>query len=411
MIRFELPLVIIGVFLIGLVAGCITGGPDGTGNLPLTGNLALLVSDDEADIADFDSLIVSFSHARIFVNENGTGFEEFDLNGTSVDLTQVIGEQAISILNVELPQGRYTKVELHVASVNGIVDGNGVMVQIPSNKLQIVRPFTITAGETTTFVFDIHVVKQGSRDQYNLLPVIGKSGVVGDDVPPIVEVNCTVDEDCNGTEICIEGVCLEVECVEDSDCEGNWTCLDNVCVECIEDGDCDGMELCVDNACVEVECIVDGDCLENQTCVDNECVDLECVIDGDCGENETCLNNTCVELECVLDEDCGELQICVDNECIGVECLVDSDCLGNETCINNTCEINETGPPSQCDDANVSAVYSCPDGSLRVVSSVPGAGFTIIRPDDSEIDCPVVAEPSQECQDALDTCYDENLCE
>ncbi|MFB6361013.1 MAG: DUF4382 domain-containing protein [Halobacteriales archaeon] len=124
------------------------------------------------------------------MQDNGTrtdtgdqgGFREIDLDGASVDLTQVVGEKAISVFDGELPEGRYAKIELVASGIDGIVDGGPVDVMIPSGKLQIVKPFEVVAGETLSFVFDINVVKKGQTGDYNLLPVIAKSGVSGNDV-------------------------------------------------------------------------------------------------------------------------------------------------------------------------------------------------------------------------------------
>lgn len=111
-----------------------------------------------------------------------TGFFVIDLDGATVDLTQVVGDKAIGVFDGELPEGRYTKIELYAADVGGIVDGDPVDVMIPSGKLQIVKPFEVVAGETLSFVFDINVVKKGRTGEYNLLPVISESGVAGKDV-------------------------------------------------------------------------------------------------------------------------------------------------------------------------------------------------------------------------------------
>lgn len=186
---------------------CPTDCTAGVTPSPATGTFVLLISDAEANIEDFESVNVTFSTARIFPvdsvdtndsgvgddnsGENGSGeenggngFETIDLNGVTVDLTQVIGEKAISVLEVELETGTYSKVELTVESVEAtLLDGNAADVKIPSENLKIVKQFTIDEGEETKFVFDIQVVKKGSTDEYNLLPVISKSGVVGEDLP------------------------------------------------------------------------------------------------------------------------------------------------------------------------------------------------------------------------------------
>ena len=203
-----------------------------------TGEFRLLISDQPAAIGDFDSLDVTFDRARVFrkqgdgeetpteatetsTTENGTaeptangtqtpeatenetvamddeemdeedetedeedgegGFTVFELDSPTVDLTEVVGDRAIGVLDGKLETGEYTKIELHVSDVEGIVDGETVDVKVPSNKLQITKPFEVTAEEPVEFVFDINVVEKGNGG-YNLLPVISESGVAGTDV-------------------------------------------------------------------------------------------------------------------------------------------------------------------------------------------------------------------------------------
>ena len=110
------------------------------------------------------------------------GFVEFDLGGAAVDLTTVVGDKATPILESELEEGAYSTIALETSDVEGVVDGERVSVKIPSERLRIVKPFEVRAGESLSFVFDINVVKKGPRDEYNLLPVIGESGVAGRDV-------------------------------------------------------------------------------------------------------------------------------------------------------------------------------------------------------------------------------------
>ncbi|MFW5918605.1 MAG: DUF4382 domain-containing protein [Halanaeroarchaeum sp.] len=182
-----------GALATTLVAGC---SGDSTG----TGEFRLLISDQPTDIDDFESLDVTLSSARVFradddeelttgvVNEtsteteDGEGFVEFDLDSVTVDLTQVKGDRAVSVLEDELEEGRYSGIELRVASAEGVVDGEDVEVTVPSDRLRIIKPFEIGADEELSFVFDINVVQKGPADGYNLLPVIGKSGVAGEDV-------------------------------------------------------------------------------------------------------------------------------------------------------------------------------------------------------------------------------------
>jgi hypothetical protein len=217
---------------VSLLAGCSSGGDTGeptdgqttAGETTTTadrqsesvGSFELLISDRPADIGDFDRLSVTVDSARVFpksvepttepattTNTTATaaattaepatgtttqadapedaGFTVLDLENPTVDLTTVLGEDAVSVFEGDLAAGTYTKVELHVAEVEGIVDGESVPVKVPSEKLQIVHNFTV-GDQPVQFVFDINVVKKGPNG-YNLLPVISESGVAGKDVP------------------------------------------------------------------------------------------------------------------------------------------------------------------------------------------------------------------------------------
>ncbi|WP_181692953.1 DUF4382 domain-containing protein [Natronomonas sp. LN261] len=200
------------------LAGCSdsqSGSDDGS---VASGTFRLLISDQPVAIEDFDSLDVTLSAARVFradedeeitpgvangtVNETATppsdtttgddtdgseddgsgGFVKFDLDSVTVDLTQVKGNRAVSVLEGELEEGRYSGIELRVASAEGVVDGEAVDVMVPSNRLRIVKPFEIGTDEELDFVFDITVIRKGPTGGYNLLPVIGESGVAGEDV-------------------------------------------------------------------------------------------------------------------------------------------------------------------------------------------------------------------------------------
>ncbi|WP_265109357.1 DUF4382 domain-containing protein [Halosolutus halophilus] len=201
-----------------------------------SGNFRLLISDMPADIGDFDRLDVTFDRARIFdggneeaddedesdddkeaadeeeqaddgdgaddpdddeedeeesekeddeENENverKRGFYILDLDGATVDLTQVVGDKATNVFEGGLSEGTYQKIELYVSDVEGIVDGEAVEVNVPNEKLQINKSFEIGGDDSVEFVFDINVVKRGPDNGYNLKPVISKSGVNGKDI-------------------------------------------------------------------------------------------------------------------------------------------------------------------------------------------------------------------------------------
>lgn len=176
------------------------------------GNFELFISDAPADIEDFDYLKVTINKVRIFtMGENGSegGFEEREVNET-VELTELIGEKAISVLSTNLSEGDYSKIELHVGEVEAMAGNETAEVKVPSGKLQIVNAFTITNEDTIRFVFDINVVKKGHSNDYNLLPVISKSGVIGkdlqeDEVEEVEETGEDEEEDEEETNSTVSG--------------------------------------------------------------------------------------------------------------------------------------------------------------------------------------------------------------
>lgn len=164
-----------------LISGCVENVDDDL--LPGEGRMVLYISDKPADIDDFDLLNVSFFKVRIHTTGNDTegNWTERAINET-IDLTKLVGPNAIRIVNITLKAGNYSKIELYVNDTLGIVDGNETEVFVPSGKLMINKNFSVEANKTVKFVFDINVVKRGNQDKYNLLPVISESGVVGKDL-------------------------------------------------------------------------------------------------------------------------------------------------------------------------------------------------------------------------------------
>lgn len=168
--RKELLLLVFGISV--AMAGCTSG----------VGDVEVLVSDQPNEIGNFFYLNTTFSEARIYEGENENAARVVDLDGVTVDLTEVKGTTAASLLNTTLPAGNYTKIELEVESAVGDAAGSSNnSIHVPAGKLMLTKPFKVVPDETTRFVFDIKVVERG-RSGYNLLPVISESGVAGKDV-------------------------------------------------------------------------------------------------------------------------------------------------------------------------------------------------------------------------------------
>jgi hypothetical protein len=145
------------------------------------GTFRLQVTDQPSAIGDFESLNVTVSEVRVHralagneTNETGEWIT-FEPSNQTFDLTKLQEGNVTTIVNESVEAGNYTQVRLIVESAEGFANENLVNVNVPSGTLKIVKPFVIAANQTTTFLFDINVVKTGKN--YNLLPVIGKSGV------------------------------------------------------------------------------------------------------------------------------------------------------------------------------------------------------------------------------------------
>lgn len=160
---------------------------DGEGNgQKNNANVVMSLGKTKNDITDFDHLNVTFYKARIHraytVNNTTTyNWTEVELDNVTVDLTNLSATNETIVGNLTLDAGNYTKIELFVSDVQGIVDGDEVEMKVPSGKLKVVGDFELGANETASFTFDIDVVQRGNRAVYNLLPVIVKNQEDDDD--------------------------------------------------------------------------------------------------------------------------------------------------------------------------------------------------------------------------------------
>lgn len=169
-----------------LAVGCEEAPSPSPGGISTEGevNFRLLISDEVNAIEDFASLNVTITGigAHQVGGEDGW-IEPEDFAAVEVDLKPLQGENATEIWNGHLDDGEYNKVFIYVSDVAGILNGDEdgepveANVKLPSGKLQISKPFTISSeGQVINFVFDITVVEAGKSGQYILQPQIAQSG-------------------------------------------------------------------------------------------------------------------------------------------------------------------------------------------------------------------------------------------
>ena len=144
---------------------------------PLTyGTLYFAVTDRPNAIGDFTSLTVSVS--KISIHSASDNLENTWLDFTpsidNFDLVSLESGDIQILVSTPLQTGRYTQVRLVVTSAVGILKTGGTEnVTVPSGELKLVQSFQIEENKTTTFVFDLNVVKTGNN-AYMLSPVAGK---------------------------------------------------------------------------------------------------------------------------------------------------------------------------------------------------------------------------------------------
>ena len=142
------------------------------------GNFVFLISDDVNAINDFQSLNVSISKIGLQRKGEASQWIELDPEVEAVDLTLLQEDKAQEIWRGNVPEGQYTKVFIHVSDVSGVLKETGrpVSVKLPSEKLQIPKPFEVTGDSVVSFVYDVTVVQAGKSGQYILKPQVGQSG-------------------------------------------------------------------------------------------------------------------------------------------------------------------------------------------------------------------------------------------
>ena len=176
-------LAIVVVIAIVAVAGYLVTKPAGTYAPALSptpplnyGVFYFAVTDRPNAIGDFAALNVTVS--KIGVHSAKDNLEniwlEFTPSTSTFDLVTLQGDNIQTLVSTFLPIGKYTQVRLIVVNAVGILKTGGTEnVTVPSGELKLVQSFQIEENKTTTFVFDLNVVKTGDN-AYMLTPVAGK---------------------------------------------------------------------------------------------------------------------------------------------------------------------------------------------------------------------------------------------
>lgn len=144
------------------VSGCLAGVGGSAGRF------ALYVSDAPDAIGDFRHLNATVQKVTITAADGK--LSSYRPVGERFDLTQLADGNVSRVMDTELAAGNYTKIEIELANVTGVLlDGRDVPVKAPGSKVFVASPFEVATGATTHVVFDIQVIEKGNGE-YQLQP-------------------------------------------------------------------------------------------------------------------------------------------------------------------------------------------------------------------------------------------------
>jgi hypothetical protein len=145
------------------------------------GNFIFLVSDDVNAIADFSTVNVTIEKVWLLQNGEQEQWVEFIPQTKEFNLASLPGDETQKLWQGNIPLGEYSRVVIFIIEVQGVLKATGetIEIKLPSDKLQVKIPFTVSADSVTTFTYDLTVVKTGNAQdggKYLLKPQAGESG-------------------------------------------------------------------------------------------------------------------------------------------------------------------------------------------------------------------------------------------
>lgn len=179
----------------GLVA-CDTGSSSSGGR----SGVSLYLTDAPLDLAGVHAVNVTLSGVAFYPTDAGSG----DAGGIELESGPISlpGDLTLNLLDFQngqvtflgsqvVPAGSYNRLRLQVVSAELVRDDDGdpatpdlvEPIKVPSSKVDVPVPFTLTAGENLAITIDfnaqasVQVTTTNGKDSYLLRPVINVSGL------------------------------------------------------------------------------------------------------------------------------------------------------------------------------------------------------------------------------------------
>ncbi len=192
---------LLGFVTIGLVlaiAGWLACSSDGTVTRS-QGNVRVLLTDKPLDLSTASAVNVTLERMILFQRANGDEEQAHAMRmpgvvtgeGLTVNLLELRDGQTALIADGEVPPGEYLKLRMEIASAELVHDDDGdpdtpevaTAIFVPSGKVDVPVPFTVSAGEDVEIVLDfdaelsVQVNETPGGHPFILRPVVTPVGV------------------------------------------------------------------------------------------------------------------------------------------------------------------------------------------------------------------------------------------
>lgn len=148
-----------------------------------TGTLVLKITDAPAAL-NIQKALVTISMVQ--VHKAGTeGNETANVTTEAGWITVVAEPQTFDLIAIKdvkeflgskaLEPGKYTQIRLSVQKALVTIDNKEYDLTVPSEKIKLIKPFTIVAGQNTTLVLDFDAqqsIGSSGSGKYNMRPTI-----------------------------------------------------------------------------------------------------------------------------------------------------------------------------------------------------------------------------------------------